>query len=246
MIFSLRACMRFILLAVLFSTFAQAHVVRVEVISRADVDNGKPFGAAGAYEKIMGRVYFAVGTDNPHNRQIVDLNKAARNSQGEVEFSSDFYLFRPKDMSKGNDAVLFEVSNRGGRGILRLVNGANGSSESGDGFLFRQGFTVAWVGWQYDLPDQNQNVRLTAPIAHEPGTAIHGLVRSDFTPSVARNDMPLGHILLGPAGGQSYAVDDRSSVLNVLTVRDTPNGKRQTIPRSQWSFAHAEGGKLGG
>jgi len=244
MVLSLRAYMRLALFAVLLCSLAQAHVVRVEVVSRSDVDNGKPFGAAGSYEKITGRVYFAVNPDNPHNRQIVDLDKAARNSQGEVEFSSDFYLFRPKDMSKGNDAVLFEVSNRGGRGILRLVNGASGSSEFGDGFLFRQGFTVAWVGWQYDLADQNQNVRLTAPVARESGKAIRGLVRSDFTPAVARNDMPLGHILLGPAGGQSYPVDDPSSVLNVLTVRDTPEGKRQTIPRNQWSFAHTVDGKL--
>ena len=167
MVLSLRAYMRLALFAALLSSLAQAHVVRVEVVSRSDVDNGKPFGAAGSYEKITGRVYFAVNPDNPHNRQIVDLDKAARNSQGEVEFSSDFYLFRPKDMSKGNDAVLFEVSNRGGRGILRLVNGASGSSEFGDGFLFRQGFTVAWVGWQYDLADQNQNVRLTAPVARD-------------------------------------------------------------------------------
>src|SRR5581483_9507978 len=137
MILFLWAHMRLVLLAVLFSTFAQAHIVRVEVTSRSDVDNGKPFGLVGAYEKITGRVYFAVNPENSHNRQIVDLDKAARNGQGEVEFSSDFYLFRPKDMSKGNDAVLFEVSNRGGRGILRLVNGASGSSELGDGFLFR-------------------------------------------------------------------------------------------------------------
>ncbi|HEV2991866.1 MAG TPA: alpha/beta hydrolase domain-containing protein [Candidatus Angelobacter sp.] len=242
----LRASRRLVWLILLglFNSFAQAHVVRVEITSRADIQGGKPFGTAGVYEKITGRVYFAVNPAGLHNRQIVDIDKAPRNSQGEVEFSSDFYLFRPKDMSKGNDAVLFEVSNRGGRGILRLVNGGGPSSEFGDGFLMRQGFTVAWLGWQYDLADQNQNVRLTAPVAHEGGNSIHGVVRSDFTPAVKRNDMPLGHILLGPAGGQSYAVDDPSSSLNVLTVRDTPTGPRQTIPRSQWTFGHEVEGKV--
>ena len=127
----------------------QARVVRVEITSRADIQEGKPFGNAGAYEKIVGRVYFAVDPANLHNRQIVDLDKAPRNAHGEVEFSADLYLLKPKDMAKGNQAVLFEVSNRGGRGILSLVNGRDG--EFGDGFLMRQGYTIAWVGWEFDL-----------------------------------------------------------------------------------------------
>ena len=111
-------------LAVLFIPTMQARVVRVEITSRADIQDGKPFGAAGAYEKITGRVFFAVDPANLHNRQIVDLDKAPRNAQGEVEFSADLYLLKPKDMAKGNQAVLFEVSNRGGRGILSLAQRA--------------------------------------------------------------------------------------------------------------------------
>ena len=197
----------------------------------------------GAYEKIIGRVYFAVDPANLHNRQIVDLDKAPRNAHGEVEFSADLYLLKPKDMAKGNQAVLFEVSNRGGRGILSLVNGREG--EYGDGFLMRQGYTIAWVGWEFDLSSQGEHLRLTAPIAHDPGgKEIHGLVRTDFTPAEKRDDMPLGHILLGPDGGNSYPVDDPESKQNVLTVRDTPTGQRQVIARSNWSFAHMMEGKL--
>lgn len=241
----------------------QARVVRLEILSRADVQDGKPFGATGAYEKITGRVYFAVNPANLHNRQIVDLDKAARDALSEVEFSADFYLLKPKEMSKGNGAVLFEVSNRGGKGILRLVNGGNAADpgqEFGDGFLMRQGYTVAWVGWEHDVSDQNQNLRLFAPVARElvgatnragPARAadagptseagqirseIHGLVRSDFTLAVTRDDMPVGHILLGPNGGQSYAADDPAGKQNVLTVRDSRDGERQVVPREQWNF----------
>lgn len=39
---------------------AGAHVTRVEIISRADIQDGKSFGLAGPYEKIIARVYFAV------------------------------------------------------------------------------------------------------------------------------------------------------------------------------------------
>ena len=138
----------------------QARVVRVEITSRAEIENGKPFGAAGAYEKIIGRVYFAVDPANQHNRQIVDLEKAPRNAKGEVEFSADLYLLKPKDMAKGNQAVLFEVSNRGGRGILSIVNGREG--EYGDGFLMREGYTIAWVGWEFDLSSQGEHLRLSA------------------------------------------------------------------------------------
>jgi hypothetical protein len=243
------ACIFLAAFVSLIASFADAHVTRVEIISRTDIQDGKPFGLAGAYEKIVGRVYFAVDPTNIHNRQIVDLDKADRNSKGEVEFYADLYLLKPKDMNKGNGAVLFEVSNRGGRGIDRLVNGASAANPDGDGFLMRQGYTIAWVGWEYDVADKNiagnENLKLYAPVAHDPGgKEIHGLVRSDFTPAQKRDDMPVGHSLLGLDGGKSYPADNPDSPKNILTVRDTPEGQRQTIPRAQWSFAHVVDGKL--
>src|SRR5262252_1650731 len=260
-----------VLLLSLPAATATARVVRVEILSRADVQDGKPFGRAGAYERITGRVYFRVNPSNIHNRQIVDLAKADHDPANEVEFSADLYLLKPKDMKLGNGSVLFEVSNRGGKGIVRLVNGVNPGSDPsqdlGDGFLMRQGYTVAWLGWQFDVADQNQNLKLYAPVAHpavaqedrpgprddraglprrnaedpQPasGTEIRGLVRADFTVSTPREEMPVGHILLGPSGGKSYAALDPASPQNVLTLRDTPTGTRQTVPRDQWSFKDA-------
>jgi hypothetical protein len=109
----------------------------------------------------------------------------------------------------------------------------------------RQGYTIAWVGWEFDLSSQGEKLRLSAPVAHEAdGKEIHGLVRGDFTPAEKRGDWPLGHILLGPDGGNSYAVDDPASERNRLTIRDTPTGRRTNIPRSEWSFAHVVDGKL--
>jgi len=235
-------------LAAFLASSADAHVTRVEIVSRAEIQDGRAFGLAGAYERIIGRVYFAINPENTHNRQIVDLDKAPRNAQREVEFSADLYLYKPKDMNKGNNAVLFEVSNRGGRGILRLVNGGTSSdtnAEIGDGFLLREGYTIAWLGWQFDVAEQGQNLRLFAPAAHDPGEReIRGVVRSDFTPSQKRDEMPLGHFMMGPGGGKSYPVDDPASAKNVLTVRDAPDGQRQAIPRNRWSFAHSVEGQL--
>src|SRR6476646_1005737 len=176
-----------IVIFLLTAARAQAHVTRVEIISRADIQDGRPFGLAGAYEQLVGRVYFAVDPANLHNRAIVDLDKAPRDAQGEVEFSADLYLLRHKDMHKGNGSVLFEVSNRCAKGILHIVNGVTSSdpkAEFGDGFLMREGYTIAWVGWEADLAEQGDRLRLVAPVAHDPaGKTIRGLVRSDFTPA---------------------------------------------------------------
>jgi Alpha/beta hydrolase domain len=220
---------------------AAARVDRFEITSRSDIANGHSFGLAGPYEKIEGRVYFKVRPDNAHNQQIVDLDKADRNAQGEVGFSADLYLLRPKDLNRGNGAVLFEVPNRGGKGIVSLMNG--GTGEYGDGFLMRQGYVIAWLGWEYDV-DRPLGLRAYLPTALGPnGEEIRGLVRGDFTPSLKRNDWPLGHIQLGPNGGKSYPVSDPASAQNVLTVRDSPAGQRQTISRNEWTFGHEVQGK---
>ncbi|MEP7339634.1 MAG: hypothetical protein ABI977_17990, partial [Acidobacteriota bacterium] len=79
---------------------AQAKVTRIEITSRTEVSGGKEFGLAGAYEKIVGKVYFAVDPNDPHNKTIVDVDKAPRNGQGLVEFSSDLYILRPKDLNR--------------------------------------------------------------------------------------------------------------------------------------------------
>src|ERR1700739_800656 len=83
-------------------TSLNAKVIHVEVASRTDVLNGKVFGTAGAYERIGGRVYFSISVANPHNKRIVDLDKAVNLKNGEVEFSADFVAVRPKDPAKAN------------------------------------------------------------------------------------------------------------------------------------------------
>src|SRR5689334_2722146 len=79
-----------------------AEVVRVDVQSRSDLVGGQPFGAAGPFEKIAGKIFFAVDPSLPANRIVADLDKAPRNAAGKVEFSADFYLMKPKDIARGN------------------------------------------------------------------------------------------------------------------------------------------------
>lgn len=237
---------------VLFSAAAFARVDRLEITSRADVLNGKLFGGVGVYEKIVGRVYFKVRPEEAHDKVVVDLDNAAVDKNGEVEFSADVYLLKPKDMTKANGALLLEIPNRGGKGLLRLVNGGTGStdptaeSDFGDGWLMRQGFVVGWLGWQWDVADERGNMRLYAPVAYDEWWPKHltGLLRDDFTLAEKKSDMPLGHVILGRIGGTEYPVTWANDAKNTLTVRDTPTGQRRVIPRTEWSFAQQANGKL--
>lgn len=237
--------------ALLLSSPASARVLRVEVVSRGPVLNGKPFGAAGPYEKITARVHFAVRPDNPHNRAVVDLEYAPRGASGEVEFSADLFVLAPKDPGRGNGALLLEVPNRGNKGLMTLVNGGGRAADPtaetdfGDGWLLRQGYTYAVLGWQWDVPDDPGRLRLHAPVArNRDGSPITGLLRDDFTPSQKTQDIPLGHVINGELGGIEYPVADPADPRNTLTVRDGPTSPRRAIPRARWSFAHVAGGVL--
>ena len=75
--------------AVAASATAHAEVTRVDITSRADVLAGKSFGDVGPYEKLVGRIHFALDPANPHSKAMPDLDKAPRNAKGLVEFSSD-------------------------------------------------------------------------------------------------------------------------------------------------------------
>jgi hypothetical protein len=228
----------------------EARVDRIEVLVRGDVLAGKPFGLAGAYEKIIARAYYKVRPENAHNQRIVDLDKAERNAAGEVEFWSDLYILKPKSPARGNGALLLEIPNRGGKGMLRVVNGGTGQvdpsaeADFGDGFLLRKGFTLAWVGWQFDVRDDPGVMRLGVPIAKDAAGPIRGLVRADFVVASRTADHPLGHQIIGQLGGKGYPAANPSEEQASLTVRDSAAAPREKIPRPKWRFAREVDGKV--
>jgi hypothetical protein len=222
---------------VLTSSLAEARVVRLRIERREPVLNGRPFGAAGPYEKLVGKVDFGLDPTLPRNGDIVDLKLAPRNARGEVESSADFYMLKPLDPRRGNGRLFYEVGNRGGKAILSTFQKATGSpdptkeAEFGDGALMRQGFTLLWMGWQWDVPERPGTMRMEMPIATENGRRITGLVRGNFilneradTASVADRNH------------KAYPVLDPNSADNVMTVRDDPVAKGQLIPRARWRF----------
>lgn len=214
-----------------------AAVTAVHVVDRFDVLSGKSFGTAGPYEAIRARVEFAVDPKLPANRIIADLDLAPKNAEGLVEFSADLFVLKPRDPKTGNGTALVEISNRGGKGLLSTFDFGRGllkvdSPEAfGDRFLLEQGYTLVWIGWEFDVPPGEDLMHMYAPIATLNGSLITGLVRSEWTGD-ARTDV----ISLGDRAQIGYAVADAASPDNKLYVRDAVAGERTLIPRNEWTF----------
>jgi hypothetical protein len=216
---------------------AHAEVTRVEIASRADILGGKSFGNVGAYEKIVGKVYFSIDPTHPRNVAIVDLDKAPRNAAGHVTFSADLYVIAPKDVARGNGAALFDVLNRGRKNIIQQFNRTSqvpdptNEADFGDGFLMRQGYTLVWVGWQFDIPRRSGLMALDAPPTLEQGQPVTGRVATSFTPNTADPTYPLDD--MGRyADTTRYPPVDPVSATNALTVRDGFPAPPQPAPNA--------------
>jgi hypothetical protein len=198
---------------------ASAGVTRVEIASRTDLPIAN-------YERLTGKVYFAVDPKLAANRIITDIALAPRNDKGLVEFSADLQVLRPK--AKGNGTALVEISNRGGKGMVNMFDmpSSRNPTDFGDPLLFDQGFTMVWIGWEFDIPNREGLLKLYAPVIK----GITGLVRSEITVDKRTTSESLGDRAQVP-----YAVADTDSA--TMTVRDGVNGKRTTIARDQWKFS---------
>jgi hypothetical protein len=223
-----------LLIACLITQAASAEVVNVEIRRRDD---------AGTHERLIGRVHFAVDPALAANRGVADLDLAPTNNRGLVEFSADLLFFRPKEPGRARGTVFLEVVNRGRDQSLAIMSGAqqrDPSPESwslGDRFLLEQGFTVAFLGWQFDVPP-SQGLTFQAPNA-----LVEGVVRGSYIESTSGRrsaDFSLAYCAFGPR---------RTSA--TLTFRTRMDQPPRPLPRDSWQFAadgcsvHLEPGAAG-
>jgi Alpha/beta hydrolase domain len=224
---------------------ASARVVRVEILSRADIAGS--FGSAGIYERITGRVYFAFDPRNPENRKIVDLSLAPRNANGEVEATSEFVMLRPRDSTLAANVAVIDIVNRGGITTFVFNLGRDPAASQissqfyGDALLMNRGVTIVALAWQWDVPPEANALHFLAPRVGSRAHPVTGLVRSDITIDNAVTSIPLGHSL---APTLAYPVADESDTANVLTVRDGPTAPRAVVPRGEWRFARDSAGTV--
>ena len=216
-------------------------VTALDVHTRAAVLDGSPFGAAGAYEKIVGTLRFAVDPDHPLHTRVCDLDRAPRDGEGRATFAGDFYLLRPADPARGNGSLLLDVPNRGRKVALGMLNSAvrvpdpSTPEDFGNGFLMRHGWSVAWIGWQPDVPRVDGLMALDVPRAR----GASGLVRCEFRPNTPTDVLPLAdrYHIPHPAA----ELDDPSAR---LTVREHVGAPATAVPRSAWRFARRQDGRL--
>jgi hypothetical protein len=214
------------------ATAARADVTRFEIRSRA------PVGTSG-YEKIVGIAHFAVDPKTVANGAVADIDRAPVNEAGKVEFSSDVYILRPIDSARSNGVALVDVLNRGRKMVLNGFNrgGTNDpatEADLGDGFLMQRGFTIVWVGWEFDIrratgsgtgeAERGAGMAISIPSAR----GVSDVVKASFTPN-DENAQTVGDL----AG---YRPLDEAAKDTTLTVRDGEFGTRTPIARDRFTI----------
>jgi alpha/beta hydrolase family protein len=205
----------------------------VDIHARAVVLGGQSFGPAGAYEKISGTIHFAANPAHPLNQRVTDIGLAQKNADGRVEFSGDFYLLKPVDMSQGNGRLLLDVGNRGRKVALGMFNSTprvpdpSSLEDFGNGFLMRHGYTVAWVGWQHDVPRRDGLMVLDVPRAR----GVTGFIRCELQPNTAAETLPLADRYHVP-----HPTVDLADPKATVTMREHAAATPVELPRSAWRF----------
>ncbi len=187
-----------------------------------------PFGTAGPYERMLSQSLFRRRSEaraQPDHRRYRSCAAHVRTARWSSRRT--FTYLRPRDPAKGNGTALLEISNRGGKGLLNMFDLAQGSHgpaarrpNSAISFLLEQGYTLVWIGWEFDVPPSEKLLHLYAPIATNNGQPIVGMVRSEWEGDQLVNTIPLGdRVQIG------YPVVDANDPENRIFVRDTVNGR---------------------
>ncbi len=253
------ACALAALSALACAAPADARITRLEIARVEPAFGGRSFGAAGTFERVVGRAHGEVDPRAPASAAIQDVGLAPTNARGMVEYVTDIDIIRPADPARGNDVLLFNILNRGNKGAVNLFNvdvpgntaAANAMTEPGDGWLQRQGYTLVWFGWQADVLPGDARMTLTVPVARNPdGSPITGPVRSELVVRAPATTLNLSSGWFTGTTHASYpavGTDNRAAppdgFLPTLTVRPRENAPREPIPNSEWSFAACPAGQ---
>ena len=211
-------------------------VVEVDVRNRTSYADGREFGDYGSMERVEGVFHYAVDPLDSHNERIVDLKLVPLGSDGLVHFHGDFTIVAPTE--KNARCILLEVPNRGrhiaygGFNRARPQDLLDDPCSPGDGFLFRHGFAVAAIGWQFDA----DGMQLHVPEALSDNQRLRGQVICQMQPGRATRSLSIGQ--LGPVRYDPIATEDDSAV---LYERQSPQSGLDVVPRMSWKFGRYVG-----
>jgi len=207
---------------------AQARITKVQINSRAVAFGGASFGAVGQYETLRGVAFGEVDPNDPLNEVITDIKLAPRNARGMVEYNMDFWINKPKDMSKANGTLLHDVPNRGNVRSLELNVGGAADANAGDGLLQRQGYTLSDNGWEGDL---STGLQIRLPIArNRDGSEIANRIRTEYILGAPASTLDLST----PPAYESVGTSNAGAT---LTRRVRQDDAREPVSNSDWAFA---------
>ncbi len=213
-------------------------VIAVDIKQRQPYAGGQAFGHTGPYERIDGILTIAVDPLHEANQTIVDLPLAPRDAQGRVCFHADFVLLAPQTPDHGNRRLVVDVVNRGRKRVVGTLNRAAPTLEAspeipaGDGFLFRHGYSVVSIGWQWDVYRSDALLGLEPPYAQQGGQPLQGQATVEIRPNVTETTRLLANRIHRPT-----PVADVDEPQATLYVREWEDGPDTVIPRSAWRFA---------
>ena len=207
---------------------------RIEVSERVSpCFEGAGFERAGVYERLRGVAHCEIDPSHPLNAPIVNLELAARNELGCIEYSFDFAILKPIEIERGNGWLFYEILNRGGKRSVARINHApntnlpQGARDAGNGFLMRQGFTIVWSGWETKVAEGGGRMRAHLPVARDGARPLTGASREEFIDDSASPTF-VGHL--------SYPAVDLDPARASLTVRQRERDPRETPRSLEWRY----------
>ena len=215
---------------------ANARITNLTITSTALAFGGYSYPGVGQYQKIVGTATGELNPNDPHNSGIVDLALAPRLANGNVQYTTSFYILKPVDLTKGNHKVHYEPPNRGSKTYsgLNRANGGNDPASLTDpavlatAFLWSRGYTSVFVGWDQaagtDPTGFNQFIIL--PIAkNADGSSITGPAYDYIVLGAGVISNPL-----------TYTAATLDQTKATLTTRKHLNDAPVAIPASGWAY----------
>jgi uncharacterized protein (DUF924 family) len=217
--------------------------MEITIESSEPFADGKEFGAAGAYLRVQGKARGWLDPDALENRVIADIDKAPRNDRGLIAYETDFFLLRPADLTRTRGVLVYDVTNRGNKRLLQMLDDAPGAvpaaandpknaADAGLAFTLGRGYTILWSGWDPDAPRADNGLGARFPVASRAGNPVSGRIRHEFhigTRGPGKSDLVR---LPYPA-----TTTDKGAAR--LSVRDREGDPRTEIPAEDWEFVDA-------
>ena len=209
---------------------AHSRVTRLDITSRERAFGGRSFGEIGAYEILLGTATAVADPHVPLNAEIVDLENAPRNADGLVEYTFEFDILKPVDITRGNGVLVYEINNRGRNIVFGYFHEAArgyAAENAGNEFLMNRGYTYVSSGWLHGAPGSGdpRPVLANLPLAMDDGRTITGTSMEEWQdPDSAA------------FGRLTYPAVTLEKTAATLTHRQLQNDPRQTVPADQWYY----------